>query len=130
MQRTLLHGKLHRVTVTAAELNYIGSCAIDQDLLDAANIMEYEQIDLWNVTNGERFTTYAISAPSGSGVISVNGSAARRVQIGVILIIAAFAQVDASELNNFTANVVFVNEANRITEHQRIRPTLPKMLKK
>lgn len=130
MQRTLLHGKLHRVTVTAAELNYIGSCAIDQDLLDAANIMEYEQIDLWNVTNGERFTTYAISAPSGSGVISVNGSAARRVQIGDILIIAAFAQVDASELNDFTANVVFVNEANRITEHQRIRPTLPKMLKK
>lgn len=130
MQRTLLHGKLHRVTVTAAELNYIGSCAIDQNLLDAANIMEYEQIDLWNVTNGERFTTYAISAPSGSGVISVNGSAARRVQIGDILIIAAFAQVDASELNDFTANVVFVNEANRITEHQRIRPTLPKMLKK
>ena len=130
MQRTLLHGKLHRVTVTAAELNYIGSCAIDQNLLDAANIMEYEQIDLWNVTNGERFTTYAISAPSGSGVISVNGSAARRVKIGDILIIAAFAQVDASELNNFTANVVFVNEANRITEHQRIRPTLPKMLKK
>lgn len=130
MQRTLLHDKLHRVTVTAAELNYIGSCAIDQNLLDAANIMEYEQIDLWNMTNGERFTTYAISAPSGSGVISVNGSAARRVQIGDILIIAAFAQVDASELNNFTANVVFVNEANRITEHQRIRPTLPKMLKK
>ena len=130
MQRTLLHGKLHRVTVTAAELNYIGSCAIDQDLLDAANIMEYEQIDLWNVTNGERFTTYAISAPAGSGVISVNGSAARRVQIGDILIIAAFAQVDASELNNFTANVVFVNEANQITEHQRMRPTLPKMLKK
>ena len=130
MQRTLLHGKLHRVTVTAAELNYIGSCAIDQNLLDAANIMEYEQIDLWNVTNGERFTTDAISAPAVSGVISVNGSASRRVQIGDILIIAAFAQVDASELNNFTANVVFVNEANRITEHQRIRPTLPKMLKK
>ena len=130
MQRTLLHGKLHRVTVTAAELNYIGSCAIDQNLLDAANIIEYEQIDLWNVTNGERFTTYAISAPSGSGVISVNGSAARRVQVGDILIIAAFAQVDASELNDFTANVVFVNEANHITEHQRIRPILPKMLKK
>ena len=130
MQRTLLHGKLHRVTVTAAELNYIGSCAIDQDLLDAANIMEYEQIDLWNVTNGERFTTYAISAASGSGVISVNGSAARRVQIGDILIIAAFAQVNASELNDFTANVVFVNEVNQITEHQHIRPVLPASLKK
>ncbi len=129
MQRTLLHGKLHRVTVTAAELNYIGSCAIDQNLLDAANIMEYEQIDLWNVTNGERFTTYAISAPSGSGVISVNGSAARRVQIGDILIIAAFAQVDASELNDFTANVVFVDEHNRVTEQKRVTPIQPKQNK-
>ena len=129
MQRTLLHGKLHRVTVTAAELNYIGSCAIDQDLLDAANIMEYEQIDLWNVTNGERFTTYAISAPNGSGVISVNGSAARRVQIGDILIIAAFAQVDASELNDFTANVVFVDEHNRVTEQKRVTPIQPKQNK-
>ena len=126
----MLKSKLHRVTATHADLHYEGSCAIDEDLLEAANIKEYEQIDIWNVNNGERFTTYAISAPSGSGVISVNGSAARRVQIGDILIIAAFAQVDASELNNFTANVVFVNEANRITEHQRIRPTLPKMLKK
>jgi aspartate 1-decarboxylase len=122
MQRTLLHGKLHRVTVTAAELNYIGSCAIDQDLLDAANIIEYEQIDLWNVTNGERFTTYAISAPAGSGVISVNGSAARRVQIGDILIIAAFAQVDAIELNDFVANVIFVDAQNKMTEHQRVTP--------
>ena len=129
MQRTLLHGKLHRVTVTAAELNYIGSCAIDQNLLDAANIMEYEQIDLWNVTNGERFTTYAISAPSGSGVISVNGSAARRVQIGDILIIAAFAQVDTSELNDFTANVVFVDEHNRVTEQKRVTPIQPKQNK-
>ena len=126
----MLKSKLHRVSTTHADLHYEGSCAIDEDLLEAANIKEYEQIDIWNVNNGERFTTYAISAPSGSGVISVNGSAARRVQIGDILIIAAFAQVDASELNNFTANVVFVNEANRITEHQRIRPTLPKMLKK
>ena len=129
-QHTLLSGKIHRATVTHCELHYEGSCAIDEDLLEASGIHEFEAIDIWNVTNGERFTTYAISAPSGSGVISVNGSAARRVQIGDILIIAAFAQVDASELNNFTANVVFVNEANRITEHQRIRPTLPKMLKK
>lgn len=81
------------------------------------------------MTNGERFT-YAISAPSGSGVISVNGSAARRVQIETFLSLRLLHRLDASELNNFTANVVFVNEANRITEHQRIRPTLPKMLKK
>ena len=130
MQRTLLHGKLHRVIVTAAELNNIGSCAIDQDLLDAANIMEYEQIDLWNVTNGERFTTSAISAPSGSGVISVTGSAARRVHIGDILIIAAFAQIAASDLNDFFVDVVFVDEHNDNTEHQRIRPIIPKILKK
>ena len=78
MQRTMLKSKLHRVTATHADLHYEGSCAIDEDLLEAANIKEYEQIDIWNVNNGERFTTYAIRAERGSGVISVNGSAARR----------------------------------------------------
>src|SRR6218665_3223339 len=91
MQRHLLKSKLHRVTTTHAELNYIGSCAIDENLLEAADIVENEQIDIWNVTNGERFSTYAIRAERGSGVISVNGSAARRVQVGDILIIASFA---------------------------------------
>ena len=78
MQRTMLKSKLHRVTTTHAELHYEGSCAIDEDLLDAANIREYEQIDIWNINNGERFTTYAIRGARGSGIISVNGSAARR----------------------------------------------------
>ena len=77
MQRTMLKSKLHRVTTTHADLHYEGSCAIDEDLLEAANIREYEQIDIWNVNNGERFTTYAIRAERGSGVISVNSSARR-----------------------------------------------------
>jgi aspartate 1-decarboxylase len=88
MQRMMLKSKLHRVTVTHAELHYEGSCAIDQDLLDAADIREYQQIDIYNVNNGERFTTYAISAERGSGIISVNGAAARKAAPGDLLIIA------------------------------------------
>ena len=82
MQRTMLKSKLHRVTVTHAELHYEGSCAIDQNLLDAADIKEYQQIEIYNVTNGERFSTYAIAAERGSGIISVNGAAARRAAAG------------------------------------------------
>ena len=81
MQRTMLKSKLHRVTTTHSELHYEGSCAIDENLLEAANILENEQIDIWNVNNGERFTTYAIRAERGSGIISVNGSAARRARL-------------------------------------------------
>ena len=98
MQRTMLKSKLHRVTATHADLHYEGSCAIDEDLLDAAKIREYEQIDIWNVNNGERFTTYAIRAERSSGVISVNGSAARRAAPGDILIIATFAAYNEVEL--------------------------------
>ena len=88
MQRTMLKSKLHRVTATHSELHYEGSCAIDLNLLEAANIIEHEQIDIWNINNGERFTTYAIRAARGSGIISVNGSAARRAAPGDLLIIA------------------------------------------
>ena len=77
MQRTMLQSKLHRVTTTHAELHYEGSCAIDEDLLDAADVREYQAIDIYNVNNGERFSTYAIRAERGSGIISVNGAAAR-----------------------------------------------------
>ena len=94
MQRTMLKSKLHRVTVTHSELHYEGSCAIDQDLLDAADIKEYQQIDIYNVNNGERFTTYAISAERGSGIISVNGAAARKAAPGDLLIIATYAMYD------------------------------------
>lgn len=116
MQRHMLKSKLHRVTVTHAELNYIGSCAIDENLLEAADILPNEQIDIWNVTNGERFATYAIRAQRGSGIISVNGSAARRVQVDDILIIASFAVFDSQELRDHVPRLVFVDGSNRITE--------------
>ncbi len=114
MQRTLLKSKLHRVTTTHAELHYEGSCAIDEDLLDAANIREYEQIDIWNVNNGERFTTYAIRAERGSRIISVNGSAARRAAPGDLLIIATFAIYNEAEIATHQPSLIYVDESNRI----------------
>jgi aspartate 1-decarboxylase len=109
----LLKSKIHRVTVTQCELHYEGSCAIDENLLDAAGIVENEQIHIWNIANGERFVTYAIKGQRGSGMISVNGSAARRAASGDLVIIAAFAQVPESEVNGFEPRLVFVDEANR-----------------
>jgi aspartate 1-decarboxylase len=123
MQRTMLKSKLHRVTATHADLHYEGSCAIDEDLLEAANIREYEQIDIWNVNNGERFTTYAIRAERGSGVISVNGSAARRAAPGDILIIATFAVYNEIELAKYEPDLIYVDSQNRITRHGHRIPT-------
>ncbi|HSC80723.1 MAG TPA: aspartate 1-decarboxylase [Chitinolyticbacter sp.] len=114
MQRSMLKSKIHRVSATHAELHYEGSCAIDENLLDAANIREYEQIHIWNIDNGERFSTYAIKAARGSGIISVNGSAARRAQVGDLLIIATFADYSEVELANHQPSLVYVDEANRI----------------
>src|SRR5574343_144240 len=114
MQRMMLKSKIHRVTTTQCELHYEGSCAIDDDLLEAADIKEYEQIDIWNVTNGERFTTYAIRGERGSGMISVNGSAARRAAVGDILIIATFAAMSDEESRQYAPKLVYVNEENRI----------------
>ena len=114
MQRTMLKSKLHRVTTTHSELHYEGSCAIDDNLLDAADIRENEQIDIWNVNNGERFTTYAIRAERGSGIISVNGSAARRAAPGDLLIIASFALYDEAELAKHTPSLIYVDGNNRI----------------
>lgn len=117
MFRTMLKSKIHRCTVTQCELHYEGSCAIDENLLEAANLAENEQIDIWNINNGERFTTYAIRGERGSGMISLNGSAARRAQIGDLLIIAAFALVDETDVKKgFTPNLVFVDEQNRIKQ--------------
>ena len=100
MLRTILKSKIHRASVTHCELHYEGSCAIDEDLLDAANLLENEQIDIWNINNGERFTTYAIRGERGSGIISLNGSAARRAQVGDLVIIAAFALVGEIEVRD------------------------------
>lgn len=114
MQRTMLSSKLHRARVTHAELHYEGSCAIDEDLLDAADIREYQQIDIYNVTNGERFTTYAIRAERGSRIISVNGAAAHKASPGDIVIIATYAAYEEAELSGFEPRLVYVDEANRI----------------
>ena len=122
MQRMMLKSKLHRVTVTHAELHYEGSCAIDENLLDAANIKEYQQIDIYNVNNGERFTTYAIRADRGSGTVSVNGAAARKAAAGDLLIIATYAMMNEIELQNFEPDLVYVDARNRITHHSKRIP--------
>ncbi|NWG86075.1 MAG: aspartate 1-decarboxylase [Hydrogenophilaceae bacterium] len=114
MQRTLLKSKLHRVHVTAAELEYEGSCAIDETLLEAADIREYEQIQIYNVSNGERFTTYAIRGERDSGMISVNGAAAHKAAVGDVLIIATYATYNEVELNAYQPRLVYVDEHNRI----------------
>ena len=113
MFRTLLKSKIHRVSVTDCELHYEGSCAIDEDLLDAAGLADNEQIHIWNVNNGERFVTYAIRAQRGSGIISVNGSAARRACVGDLLIIAAFGLVAEDHVAAHEPRLVFVDAANR-----------------
>ena len=114
MQRLMLKSKLHRVHVTHAELDYEGSCAIDEDLLDAADMREYQQIDIYNVSNGERFTTYAIRAQRGSGIISVNGAAAHKAKPGDIIIIATYAMYNELELQKFHPQLVYVDADNRI----------------
>lgn len=114
MHLTLLKAKLHQARVTHAELEYEGSCAIDGRLLDTAGIHEYEQIHIYNMNNGERFTTYAIRAEEGSGVISVNGAAAHLAAPGDRVIICAYAQLDQAEVADFKPNLVYLNERNQI----------------
>jgi aspartate 1-decarboxylase len=112
--RKLLRGKIHGATVTGADLHYEGSIAVDIDLLDAAGITPYESVHVWNVTNGERFETYAIEGPSGSGEILVNGATARRAQPGDQVIIAAFGWLSEEEASGHKPNVVLVDERNRM----------------
>lgn len=114
MQRTMLKSKLHRVTCTASELHYEGSCAIDLDLLDAADIKEFQQIEIYNVNNGERFSTYAIAAQRGSGTISVNGAAAHKARRGDLLIIASYATYTEAELKKHEPDLVYVDANNAI----------------
>lgn len=122
MNLTMLKAKIHRATVTRAELHYEGSLAIDGRLLDAAGILEYEQIHVYNVANGERFVTYAIRAEEGSGEISVNGAAAHRARPGDLLIICAYATLSAGEASAFAPRLVYVDERNRITHLNRRIP--------
>ena len=115
MQVTMLKCKLHRGRVTHSELDYEGSCAIDSELMERAGIHEYEQIHIYNVTNGERFVTYAIRAEAGSRVISVNGAAAHKADPGDIVIICAYAGIDRQDLVRFKPSLVYLDEENRVT---------------
>jgi len=121
MNITMLKSKLHRATVTHAELDYEGSCAIDQDLLDAANILPFEQLHIYNLANGERFTTYAITAPRGSGSIGMNGAAAHKAKPGDKVIICTYSAMDANEAKRFQPMLVYLDENNGITHTSRGR---------
>jgi aspartate 1-decarboxylase len=112
MLLTMLQAKLHRVRVTHANLNYEGSCGIDLELLAASGIREFQYIEIYNVSNGERFSTYVIEAPAASGEISLNGAAARKVVVGDLLIITAYAQVPLTELSPWRPRIVRVDEHN------------------
>jgi aspartate 1-decarboxylase len=114
VQITLLKAKLHRAFVTHSELEYEGSCAIDGYLLDAARIQEYEQIHIYNITNGERLITYAIRAEGGSGIISVNGAAAHKARPGDCVIICSYAQLGAHEAVLHKPTLIYLNERNQI----------------
>lgn len=122
MLSNLLKAKLHMATVTQAELWYDGSCAIDSNLLKLAGMREFEQIDIYNVNNGERFTTYIIKAEAGSGTISMNGAAARRVQVGDRIIIATYGQFNEAEADKHHPKLVYLNEDNSIS---RTANTIP-----
>jgi len=122
MQRTMLKSKIHRVTCTHCEVHYEGSCAIDENLLDAADIKPYQQIDIYNVNNGARFTTYAIAGERGSGMISVNGAAARLASPGDLLIIASYAVYNEIELTQYVPALVYVNDKNQLNDKRAFIP--------
>jgi len=114
MLLTMMKGKLHRAAVTQCDLHYEGSCSIDIDLLEAANILPHERVDIWNVTNGARISTYAIEAARGSKTIGINGAAARCFQVADCVIIAAFAQMDEAEAKQWAPSVVRLNDRNEV----------------
>lgn len=120
MQRTMCKGKIHRATVTQANLNYIGSITIDQDLLDAADIYPYEKVQVVNVSNGSRLETYTIAGARGSGVICLNGAAARLTAEGDIVIIISYGQYDEQEIRSLEPHIVFVDEQNHITKTKQV----------
>ncbi|MCW7538885.1 aspartate 1-decarboxylase [Aquabacterium sp. A7-Y] len=116
MNRYMLRAKLHRATVTEADLHYEGSCGIDENLMDAADMREFEKIELYNINNGERFSTYIIKAPRGSGAISLNGAAARKAHVGDLLIICTYAPMTEDEARDHKPKVVLLDERNGIKE--------------
>lgn len=122
MQSTMLKAKLHKARVTHAVLNYEGSCAIDGKLLDLAGLREYEQIDIYNVTNGERFTTYIIRGEDNSGIISINGAAAHKAGVGDTIIICAYGSYSEAELINFKPRLIYMNPDNTVSHSSNAIP--------
>jgi aspartate 1-decarboxylase len=127
VDRKMLQAKLHRARVTQACLDYEGSCGIDEDLLDASGILPNQYIEIYNVSNGERFCTYAIKGRRGSGEISLNGAAARKAAIGDVMIICAYSSYSEAELATYEPVVVLIDEQNRVREVIRSVPALAKV---
>lgn len=119
MNIKMLKGKIHRATVVQAELEYIGSITVDKDLLEASGILEYEKVQIVNINNGSRFETYTIAGERGSGLICLNGAAARCVQVGDKIIIMAYCDMDEKEAKDHKPRVVFVDEKNKIEKLSR-----------
>lgn len=122
MQLHMLKCKLHRARVTHAELDYDGSCAIDSKLLDLAGLLEFEQIQIYNISNGERFTTYAIKAEPGSGIISVNGAAAHKARVGDRVIICAYTQMEAAVARTHKPRLIYCDDQNRVVRSAHTIP--------
>ena len=118
MIRTLLKSKIHRATVTQADLHYRGSVTIDLDLMEAADIIQHEQVDIYDITNGARLTTYAIAGPRGSGTICINGAAAHLVNMGDMVIITSYAQYDEQEVRSHQVRVLLVDEQNCVASDE------------
>ncbi len=114
MNIQVLKSKIHRATITQAELHYIGSIAIDEDLMDAANLIENERVSIYNINNGERLDTYVIKGERGSGTVSLNGAAARKVAIGDLVIIVSYASMDLEHARSFKPSIIFPDSNNRI----------------
>lgn len=117
MYRNMLRSKIHRATVTGANLEYEGSVTIDADLLDGADIIPHQEVEIWNVTNGERFRTYALRGQPGSGVVCINGAAAHKARAGDLVIIATFGWMTEAEARAWEPKLVFVDQQNRPVEH-------------
>ena len=114
MQRTMLKSKIHRATITEADLNYDGSLTIDRDLMDVAGIIPFERVKVYNINNGERFDTYAIEGTAGSGIIGLNGAAARKGHVGDLIIIVTYAVYDDKELAGFAPAILLCDAKNKI----------------
>lgn len=126
MERTMLKGKIHRARVTGANIDYEGSVTIDRDLMDAADVLPFEQVEVWDVANGARLTTYAVEGERGSGTVCINGAAARLVHAGDLVIIATFARMHDTEARAHRPKLVFVDDRNRIVRmYSEIAPETP-----